>query len=665
MGCGASSTKKVHPEKQTEDQPLKQQQQQQPKPGTGTHAPAPAPAPRETEKPEVKKDATTQQQQVAAQGKTAATVGAAGLMDGNPLEDKLEGGMALFIIDPQNDFHPKSEFHEAGSLAVPGACEDSNRIVDLIQRCGSCIERIVVTLDTHHIMHIHHKHFWIGIDDKAPDPFTVITLQDLREKKWRSRFPEQQAWAEEYVQKLEEGKRFPMIIWPDHCLLGTEGHAVYPPLFEALNAWASSRCRAISWYFKGANNNVEMYSALKAEVPSEHDPSTLLGEDLVKLLARHEKVICCGEALSHCVNTSVRDLEGAWPEGRTADIVVLEDGASPVAGFEEVAQTFVKDMREKGVTVCKAADITPDLVKSVGSSVGSSSAYGCRIKAAGLMNGVPKEDSFSGGAALLIIDPQKDFHDPDGSLAVKGASGDSHNTAAFLRQHKDKIERIVVTLDTHHVMHIHHPDFWTDANDKQPDPFVIIEQADVEAGKWKPRQAELLLWALEYVKRLEAGGRFKLCVWPRHCLLGGPGHAVETNLMQALNEWAVHRGRAINWYFKGQNNRSEMYSAFKAEVELSDDTSTQLGLDLVNLLARHDKVYCCGQALSHCVNHSVRDLVSAWPKAKADIVLLKNCSSPVRLPDGTPFPEGAQFLEWAQSSEGGISVCTSDEVFIP
>jgi len=128
---------------------------------------------------------------------------------------------------------------------------------------------------------------------------------------------------------------------------------------EALSEWAVQRKRTINWYFKGQNNRTEMYSALKAEVEVAGDKTTKLDEDLISYLARHEKVICCGQALSHCLNYSVRDLLSGWPKGREGDIVVLEDGASPVPGFEESATTFLADMRKAGVTVSKAADIKP------------------------------------------------------------------------------------------------------------------------------------------------------------------------------------------------------------------------------------------------------------------------------------------------------------------
>ena len=173
------------------------------------------------------------------------------------------------------------------------------------------------------------------------------------------------------------------------------------------------------------------------------------------------------------------------------------------------------------------------------------------------------------GRALLIIDPQIDF--TTGSLAVPGALEDSSRTVALMEQNPDAFEKIYVTLDTHHEMHIAHAAYWVAADGKsKPESFTQITAAQVEAGTWRPRVAEEASWALQYCQRLEAKGRFTLTIWPTHCLLGSTGHAVHPPLAEALHNWAARKGSTISWVLKGQNNRTEMYSALKAEVELDD-----------------------------------------------------------------------------------------------
>merc|ERR1712151_1363396 len=205
-------------------------------------------------------------------------------------------------------------------------------------------------------MHIAHAGFWLGKDGRKPAPFTIIESKDITAGTWRAKQPEMEAWSLQYAQKLEDGGRFKICIWPDHCLMGTPGHAVYQPLADALNAWAEQRSRAVTWVLKGQNNRTEMYSALKAEVELPDDPATQLNIDLINKLKSSQKVVCCGQAKSHCVNYTVRDLVSAWPKHRTGDVIVLADGCSSVPGFEEAGQAFQEDMIKLGVTFATTVD---------------------------------------------------------------------------------------------------------------------------------------------------------------------------------------------------------------------------------------------------------------------------------------------------------------------
>lgn len=572
-------------------------------------------------------------------GKSSAVntfiMGAASEMNGCPLE-KFPCGAALLIIDPQNDFHPP-----AGSLGVPGAVQDTQRTIAFLQEHSKDIGEVIVTLDTHHKMHIAHAAFWAGNDGQQPAPFTIVEAMDIKAGKWRATQPEMEQWSLEYAEKLEAGGRFKICIWPDHCLMGTHGHAVYQPLADALNVWAEKHSRSITWVLKGQNNSTEMYSALKAEVEVSDDPATQLNHDLINRLTSFHKVFCCGQAKSHCVNYTVRDLVGAWPPCRVQDIVVLTDACSSVPGFEEAGCRFEADMRSVGVTCCATIDVAllPSAdINHMGSLPLQSSSDTALLTTSKLAsgaalvlngNGLPQSTCSKSGISLVIIDPQNDFHPPHGALAVPGAVEDSEHIIGFLEKHAMSIDRVVVTLDTHHKMHIAHAGFWVGRSGQKPAPFTIIESADIMAGTWRAKQPEMEHWSIEYAQKLEAQGRFKICIWPDHCLMGTPGHAVYPPLAAALNAWAQKRTRSVTWVLKGQNNRTEMYSAFKAEVELPDDPSTELNTSLLSELQSSSTVVFCGQAKSHCVNYSVRDLVSFWPKDRlGDVIVLGDaCSS--------------------------------------
>ena len=59
----------------------------------------------------------------------------------------------------------------------------------------------------------------------------------------------------------------------------------------------------------------------------------------------------CGQALSHCVNETVRDIVEHWPKEEIGKLTVLKDCASSVPGFEAAGETFLSDMKEAGVNV--------------------------------------------------------------------------------------------------------------------------------------------------------------------------------------------------------------------------------------------------------------------------------------------------------------------------
>ena len=66
------------------------------------------------------------------------------------------------------------------------------------------------------------------------------------------------------------------------------------------------------------------------------------------------------------------------------------------------------------------------------------------------------------------------------------------------------------------------------------------------------------------------------------------------------------------------------YSAIIAEVPIRDDPATHLNTKLMQKLHSCPQLVVCGQALSHCVNFTVRDVVDNWRGENSKIILLKN-----------------------------------------
>ena len=251
---------------------------------------------------------------------------------------------ALLIIDPQVDFTVPG----VGSLYVEGGDEDMKRLADFVTNHPKGIDRIFVTMDTHWKMAIFHPMFWMDRNGSRPAPFTAITVEDLESGDWQAFHPEMQQTAEEYLRKLRDNKRYyPLVVWPEHCLVGTPGWNVHPDLMQSLLAWEDEEFDKVDYIVKGTNTFTEMYSAIQADVPDQGDPSTLPNMELIDALRQYDRIVVAGEALSHCVANTVRDLVnyGVDPE----NVVLLTDAMSSVANFEGLGMAFLEDMKEQGM----------------------------------------------------------------------------------------------------------------------------------------------------------------------------------------------------------------------------------------------------------------------------------------------------------------------------
>ncbi|NJL70964.1 MAG: hypothetical protein HC888_04765 [Candidatus Competibacteraceae bacterium] len=231
----------------------------------------------------------------------------------------------------------------------------------------------------------------------------------------------------------------------------------------------------------------------------------------------------------------------------------------------------------------------------------------------------------------LLIDPQIDFCHPDGSLYVNGADQDMKRLAAFIKKNVRIFADINVTLDSHHLVDVAHPIFWRDSAGNNPQPFTIISAKDIQDGVWQPRIPSMHARMLDYVRNLESSGRYPLCIWPPHCLIGSGGHNVVPELFDALTTWERERFGMVNYVTKGSNIYTEHYSAIKAEVPDPNDPTTQLNTDLINKLLTADEILVAGEAGSHCVANTALDICEAFGTDEyiKKIVLLTDAMSPV------------------------------------
>lgn len=257
---------------------------------------------------------------------------------------------------------------------------------------------------------------------------------------------------------------------------------------------------------------------------------------------------------------------------------------------------------------------------------------------------------------LLLIDVQKDFCFPEGSLYVAGRSGrgaidDSRRIAELIYRNLDAITDITTTLDTHLAYQIFFPTFWLDRSDNPLTPFRTITAAEIAAGEVRPHPA-MAKWlcggnytwlckqVLFYCQELERAGKYQLYLWPPHCLLGSDGHALAGVIHEARLFHAFARTSQSHVEVKGGNPLTENYSVLRPEVLSRFDGAAlaQRNTSFIQTLLSADAVVIAGQAASHCVKSTIDDLLTEIaakdPSLAAKVYLVTDCMSSVTVPDG-------------------------------
>ena len=204
-----------------------------------------------------------------------------------------EGGLkrramdVLIVVDVQNDFCP------GGGLAVP----QGDRIVPIVNRVMERFSHVVLTQDWHPPGHASFASSHAGTE-----PFQVIEMP----------YGEQ-------------------VLWPDHCVQGTQGAAFHPEL-------RTDRAELI--VRKGYSSGIDSYSAFY-----ENDHRTATG--LAGYLRERglQRLHICGLATDFCVKWTALD---GLNEGFESTVIENASGAIDLDGSLEAARA---EMRAAGVTL--------------------------------------------------------------------------------------------------------------------------------------------------------------------------------------------------------------------------------------------------------------------------------------------------------------------------
>jgi nicotinamidase-related amidase len=261
---------------------------------------------------------------------------------------------------------------------------------------------------------------------------------------------------------------------------------------------------------------------------------------------------------------------------------------------------------------------------------------------------------------LLVIDPQFDFVDKNGALSVPGAKEDMQRLAFFIENNFTKFNNIRVSLDQHHLVHIANPIYWMDSNGDPPPFYTQITHKDALSGKWTTRNPVLQQDAVVYLEALEKTGKYTHTIWPPHCLIGSVGASIEDTLFNALLRWES-QFEMVDMVSKGSNPHVEHFSIVKAEVEYPGDNGTKINTDFIADLSEADVVLVAGEALLHCVRSSFFDIVNGFkdPNTVKKLVFLKDCSSPVPLPNPGYQKMADDFYKEMEAK--GVVVTTTDK----
>lgn len=263
--------------------------------------------------------------------------------------------IALVLVDMQVDF-----IHGDGSLYVPGAIQDTRRIVEWIYNHVGGITKVFASLDSHYPIQIFSPTWWEDESGRHPHPYTIITADEVLAGEWNAIY--ETDWSIHYVQQLEKQSKKQLMIWPYHTLIGTPGHNLTPALFEAISYHTAARHAQPNFISKGTIPKTEHYSMLEPEVKVPDNPQGILNTNFLEELMSFDLIYIAGEAKSHCVLETVVSMMN-YLDGNPEFIDklrVLSDGMSsvqhPEIDFDALANEAFSDFESKGLTITTTKD---------------------------------------------------------------------------------------------------------------------------------------------------------------------------------------------------------------------------------------------------------------------------------------------------------------------
>lgn len=235
-----------------------------------------------------------------------------------------------------------------GSLFVKGGDVNCELVAAMIERHGDKIDSISLTMDSHAVLHLAHTLCWKDSAGKTPPPFTAITYNDIVNGKYRAT---NVAWQRRYTEYLKalDAKGLTHTLWPNHCVVGSNGWSLHPKVSDAVIGWETKYFGLANYFCKANNIFSEHYGVVAAEVCDAADPTTNINTHFIKTLEEADLIPVVGVASSHCVKRSVEQIVTEFGPDNTKKLVLLTDGMSPVTGFEQAEKDFFAYAKSIGI----------------------------------------------------------------------------------------------------------------------------------------------------------------------------------------------------------------------------------------------------------------------------------------------------------------------------
>jgi nicotinamidase/pyrazinamidase len=201
---------------------------------------------------------------------------------------------ALIIVDIQNDFCP------GGALPV----SRGNEIIPLVNGISRKFATVVVTQDWHPANHVS-----FASNHEGMKPYDQLEINGINQ-----------------------------VLWPDHCIAGTEGARLHPHL---------NTDRANIIIRKGTTPGLDSYSAF-----FENDRITKTGLSGYLNSLEIEEVFLCGLATDYCVFYSAMD---AMRAGFKTQVVL--DACRGINVPEGSLESVIEEMKVHGIQVINSREI--------------------------------------------------------------------------------------------------------------------------------------------------------------------------------------------------------------------------------------------------------------------------------------------------------------------